>query len=66
MREAAASVAAARDVARSALINERFRLALEQLVSPALSGALMQMKDDGGSRTNLRSAVLCYSEASAD
>ncbi|WP_019173519.1 hypothetical protein [Pseudaminobacter salicylatoxidans] len=59
-------VAAARDVARSALTNERFRLMLDQIVNPALSDALLQMKSDGGGRTDLRSAELRYSETASD
>lgn len=58
-------VAAARDVARSALTNERFGRMLEQIFSPALSDALMLMKDDG-SRTDLRSAQQHYGEAGSD
>ncbi|MEP9371575.1 hypothetical protein [Mesorhizobium sp. KR1-2] len=58
-------VAAARDVARSALANERFGRMLEQIFSPALSDALMMMKDDTG-RTDLRSAQQHYGEAGSD
>jgi hypothetical protein len=57
-------VAAARDVARSALTNERFRLMLEQIVTPALSDVLVQMKNDG-SQTDLRTAQQSYSEVSS-
>jgi len=59
-------VAAARDVARSALTNERFRQALEQLASPALSDALTFMRNDGGGSTDLRSAENRYRESSSD
>jgi hypothetical protein len=56
------NVVAARDVARSALTNERFRLMLEQIVSPSFSDALMLMKDDGG-RADLRAAQQHYGES---
>ena len=59
-------VAAARDVARSALANERFGRMLEQMFSPSLSDALMRMTDHGGSSTDLRTAQLRYEESVSD
>lgn len=59
-------VAAARDVARSALANERFGRMLEQMFSPSLSDALMRMTDHGGSSTDLRTAQLRYQESVSD
>lgn len=59
-------VAAARDVARSALANERFGRMLEQMFSPSLSDALMRMADEGNCGTDLRTIQLRYKEITSD
>ena len=57
-------VATARSTALSALHNERFRAALDQLFSPAASDGMMQMRGDGGASADHASVVSSYADNS--
>lgn len=57
-------VEAARNTAKSALNNDRFRVMLEQISDPRASGALMSMGSDTGSATDFNTALSRYAENS--
>jgi hypothetical protein len=58
-------VAAARDTAISALHNDRFRVMLEQIARPEISGVLITMRSEAaGSGTDSQSAQSSYAENS--
>lgn len=48
----------------SALNNDRFRVMLEQISDPGASGALVTMGRDGGSTTDIKTALSRYAENS--
>lgn len=56
-------VDAARNTAKSALNNDRFRVMLEQISDPQSSGALMTMRSDAAG-TDFKSAQSSYAENS--
>ena len=63
-RRISQDVATARNTALSALNNERFRVALEQLSDPRSSGAILDMRRDNGASTDFRSVQSSYAENS--
>lgn len=57
-------VDAARNTALSALNNDRFRVMLEQITDPGVSGALMTMGADGQNVVDFNTALSRYAESS--
>ena len=57
-------VDAARNTAISALNNDRFRIMLEQITDPRVSGALLAMGSDASGATEFRMAQSRYAENS--